>query len=527
MKTDSHETKQQVNQILGCLIVVMLAVLGGCSSFEFDANRSQDKLEKSNKQSLLDKLVAGSKDDLPIDSARKKIRWDGQGVVLGDVDSSVFTTESFRETTSLLVQENRFTSITNLINKYPDIALAVLQEADPVNQDAEILQMIARHFDQQWCASGSDAKLHWQTYLVDLASSGRKKGSLLELKSEFWRHLKNNEPVKALSLKLVNSLPKQTDIVLSSEFYRLEAIALMMNGQMSEAIQRLRHSIDLIDEVSPYQSNRQQLLLGEFYRHSGELDRWKASWSEAVIQQSALVQTKALHDPKFWNRASFLRPAGQPWPAKSIENLQQNVTGQGIVLPPQLTNDSIVWLATGLQHNFRSEGQSAVLAFKKSEAASNDAELNKQLQLFQARAMVLSGQPGVASAILIRIISENPGEVIGDRAQAILGAMKLQNGAIGQGINLLKAAMGTVDQWPQSERLRAQADYGLALLVSGNETEGLSVLSDVQREFEAIGEFDQAHQCLWNKAKYFEKTDQKQRYQTACLELTDIEKRIQ
>lgn len=73
--------------------------------------------------------------------------------------------------------------------------------------------------------------------------------------------------------------------------------------------------------------------------------------------------------------------------------------------------------------------------------------------------MIDGGQPGPASAILIGLGSgEN---VLADRARAILASLKLQNGSLAQGMNLLQVAIETSNQWPTSERLRAQADMGL------------------------------------------------------------------
>ena len=511
---------------------LLSVLLLGCSAFNFDgegeglSKRSKD----DEKKSLLD-LIGQSKSEAKSQiKANNRIRWDGQGVVLGEIDGSAFSSETFLHAVSDLVENRRTSTIRNLVRKYPDVALTVLQEANPLLHDSNALQAIAREFDSLWCNSNStnsNGNRHWQTYLVDLTGSARKKGSLLDLKNRFWSHLKRNEQQEALDLKLVNSLPRETDIALSGEFYRLEAIALMMNNQFEEAIQRLRQSNSLIEKVSPYQSARLQLLLGEFYRHSGQLDLWKKSWAESVTIQANLLAREKLLDPSYWNRAAFLRPAGFDWPDESINNLKRHIGSLGIEHGETTKAESIVWLATGLQNNSRNEGQNAVLAFKKSEAACSDNSQISQLRLFQARAMMLAGQPGAASAILIRLISENQSNVLANRAQAILGAMKLQNGAIGQGVNLLKNSMDNIDAWPQSERLRAQADYGLAMLVSGHEDEGLKVLDQVQSEFEATGQIDQAAQCLWNKAKYFEKTEQKQRFANASAELSDIEKRFQ
>lgn len=513
---------------LGIIAISYCALMTGCSAFDFDGDEENllDKIDKQSKKNpLLKKLLPKRNADQPLETqVQEKIRWDGDGIVLGEIETAAFSASEFLDTISELIKEQRHSTIRNLVKKYPDVAMTVLQEADPNQQNTDELQVIAREFDQIWCQGNRGVA--WQTYLLDLTNSGRKQNSLLESKNSFWRYLKENEPKKALALNLVNRLPKQTDVVLSSEFYRLEAIAMMMNDQFDSAIKRLRQSVSLIERTCPYQAARLNLLLGEFYRHNGQIDLWKSAWTEAVTRQSSLAHSHGLKDPSFWSRAAYLRPADSKWPIDAIDNLRESLASNDIFVPENTPDDSIIWLMTGWQHNDRGEGQNAVLAFKKSEAATNDTQLKKQLQLFQARAMVLAGQPGAGSAILIRLISENQGKVLSDRAQAVLGAMKLQNGAIGQGINLIQSSMKSVDSWPQSERLRAQADYGLALLVSGKEPEGLKMLDQVQAEFVSIEDFGQVHQVLWNKATYFEKTDQKGRYTTATAEMKQIENRF-
>ncbi len=520
--------RKAFQRCVGFCIAILFATWLGCSSFEFDNDKDNDLLDKIGKggsgQSLLEKLKNKLQPPKSLEAiVKKKIRWDGAGVVLGEIDSSVFSPSSFVDTISELVEANRLSTVRNLVRSYPDVSISVLQEANPMNQDTKVLQLIARNFDVIWCSENGKTSTAWQSYLVDLSSGSRKSNGLLDLKNKFWKHLRENQPKQALALKLVNRLPRETNVVVSAEFYRLEAIAFMMNEQFDKATERLERSLDLLKDVSPYQVARLSLLLGEFHRHGGELNLWKSSWSLAVNTQADLLRRSNLKDPAFWSRAAYLRPAKSDWPSQAMGELKSYLANYEIEIPSGTGDESIIWMAVGLQHNDRNEGQNAVLAFKKSEAAVNDRQLKDQLQLFQARAMLLAAQPGAASAILIRLISEYEGRPMADRAQAILGAMKLQNGAIGQGINLIESSMNSVDAWPRSERLRAQADYGLALLVSGNESEGLRFLDQVQREFAELGEFEHFHQVLWNKAKYFEKTEQKQRFASARDELAKVE----
>ena len=529
-KTIHWSRRWRLQVILAMTIAV---VITGCASFNLNPNGNKNTFGrlgfgKPSGSKLLDKLTKNNKDDESMSppAPTSKLRWDGGGVILGETDSPVFSTQAFVEGVAELLSNNRPGTVKHLVRKYPDVALKVLQEINPDPQNALTLQTIAANFDEVWCTD--QGQQGWQDYITDL--TGDKEGKLLLIKQQFWEHLKTHQPRKSLDLGLVNSLPRNANVMLAVEFYRLESIALMMNDDFEASIKRLQTSISLVDPACKYQSNQMSLLLGEFYRHSGQLDLWKSTWKSAVESQSELVQSEKLLDPSFWTRAAYLRPAGMDWPEQTTAGLKsyldtfEFVSAREAIL--DATSESIVWLTVGMQHLGRDEGQNAILALKKAEAATTNSDLTDLLRLYQARALVMSAQPGAASTILFRMMSKNEGKLIADRAGAILGAMKLQNGAIGQGTNLLRSAIKTADQWPRDERLRAQADYALALLVKGSESEGTALLSQAQREFEAIGDVDQAHQCLWNLAQYFSKTENRELEKQAVARLADFERAI-
>ncbi len=509
-----------IYKLFTLLLILVLVPSSGCSVFNFGSDEEK-KLDAETSSG--DKTETGSNADSP---TSKKVRFDGAGLVIGEADSLAYTSESFLKTISSLQAEKQFGSIKNLIHKYPDIALKTLQESDPKTQDRLALHALAISFDAKWCNSNV-----WQKYLEDLAVGSGKPPRHLRIRNQFWEHLQNDESDKALKLQLTKSLQRNHGKMIRADFYRLDAIAALMDGRHKRSTDSLEKAISLVSASCPYFTTKLQLLLGEFYRHAGRIDQWRVTWESAVVENSRVVVEQDSLDPTFWTRAAFLRPAGQGWPNESTENLRSFIAGQGVISGNSrqlnLTGpDSVLWLAIGLEHLQRAEGQNAVLAFKKAEAVETDKLTIANLHLFQARAIIAAGQLGPASAILFRIISEYDKQPIADRAKAILGAMKLQNGGVAQGINLLQSAIKTVEGWPRDERMRAQADYGLALLIGGREQEGLQLLSQVGSEFESIGDFDQAQQCLWNQAKYFEKTGQSNRHHSATAELSALEQRM-
>ena len=184
-------------------------------------------------------------------------------------------------------------------------------------------------------------------------------------------------------------------------------------------------------------------------------------------------------------------------------------------------SEAVIWAIVGTQSLKRHESQNAILAFKKSEALVGSNSLKEELQMQQALAMIDGGQPGPGSAILLRLGSKST--LLGDRAKAILATLKLQNGSLAQGMNLLQSAIKTSSQWPMAERLRAQADYGLAFLMRGKEEQGIKLLNSVYSQFVAEKSFDHASQCLENIATYYQKTDQTAKYKSIAARMKRLE----
>ncbi len=445
----------------------------------------------------------------------KKVRWDGGGVILGDASNRAFSNREFREHLGKLLEASQIGLAKHFVKRFPDVSLEVLQEADVADHDPQILQFVAKQFDANWCRQNV-----WSPYIAQLINPPREIQFLEAKRRQFWIYLKKTDARSALELGLVKSLDRSASKMFQVECHRLEAIAYMMNGQHRQAAQSLKYALTITDAASELQSSKLRLLLGEFFRHQKQVDDWKTTWASAVVQHCRLVK-HGLYDPEFWNRAAYLRPAKTKWPEEVVQNATLINRQHHLELKPEAN----VWAMIGFQNLLRGEGQNAILAFKKAEAISQDLGNVANLRLQQARAMILAGQPGPASALLIRLISQNEGKVIGDRSQAILASMKLQNGGIAQGLNLLQNSVKSIEQWPLDESLRARADYGLALLMRGHESEGLRVLGDAHQGFARAADYQQAHQCLWNIAKYHEKKDNRNQYRAAVAKLSEFEKR--
>jgi hypothetical protein len=381
------------------------------------------------------------------------------------------------------------------------------------------LTEIAKLFDEQWGSAGQDS---WLNY-VQAIKSGGPASEFAKSRSQFRKLLENNHPDKALDLKLSRTANEELSLIAHAEALRLEGIAHMMLENDRECRDRFARAIELLEARHPYQASQIGLLMGEAHRHAGALDEWKSSWQSAIEIQSRWLAQRGLHDPSFWKRAAFLRPVSTPWPADVIGRLENSLRDENLEFSSgQTANiEAVVWAIIGIQSLKRHESQNAILALKKSEALVDSKSLKEELQMQQAFAMIDGGQAGPASAILLRLGSK-PG-LLGDRAKAILATLKLQNGSLAQGMNLLQSSIKTSNQWPTSERLRALADYGLAYLMRGREKQGIELLNSVHSEFVKEKSFDHAAQCLANMATYYEKTDQMSRKKEVVARMKRLE----
>ncbi|WP_148618877.1 hypothetical protein [Mariniblastus fucicola] len=503
------------------LATVALGVLSGCSLFEANVKESE--------KTPLQQLVSGKSSETKIAtrtetaiSPEKKTRFDG-GLLLGNTDTVAYQPHELASTLDGMIAADKWNSARNLIGLYPDVVSKILLGQDGASISRQRLRDVAKLFDEKWTRDGSG---EWQA-LVRLSGRTESINDFLTSRSLFLELIGNNEPKDALAMNLSKNLDKTASSVdlVAAEALRLEGIAYLMMEKYSDSIKRFDQAFSLLKPNHPYQASKIGLLLGETQRHAKNHDQWKSTWQASTDIQSRWLHERNLVDPAFWEKAAFLRPVSSEWSERTISRLENSLRNESLDFGSDQSgnNEAVIWATIGIQRLKRHEAQNAILAFKKSEALISDKVLKSELQMQQALAMIDAGQPGPASAILLRLSSTNSASHIGDRAKAILATLKLQNGSLAQGMNLLQSAMPTCQQWPESERLRAQADYGLSYLMLGKESEGISLLDHVYEQFMKRDEYDQASQCLWNIATYYEKTQQPRKLRVAKAKLKQME----
>lgn len=441
-----------------------------------------------------------------------KVRLDGS-LSLGDTDHLAYEPEQLAVALAELYSAGQLASAQTLVRDYPDVVAKIMLQPNTQRLTRKQQSELCDQYAKLWTSDTSGIQ-----QLKNSLASGTTV-SVLQQHKTFLTQLENNRPEEALRLRIGRQLSEPS--LLHAESLRLEGMAKLMLEDHAGAAAKFSQAVEILDSKQPVEANRIRLLLGESWRRAGDENAWKEAWTQAVMSHSALLVNRQLADPQFWKQAAFLRPVSAPWPEKVTDRLYEFNRKYGLDHEERQRSEASVWMTIGLNSLRRHESQNAILSFKKAEALVSDRFLKKELQLKQALAMIDGGQPGPASAILFRISSETG--TIADRAKAILATMKLQNGSLAQGMGLLQAAIQSSNQWPADERLRAQADYGLAYLMRGKEQQGVALLEQIYREFLSRGDYPQAIQCLSNIATYFEKTDKPGEHRAVVARLKKLE----
>lgn len=433
----------------------------------------------------------------------------GDGFALGDVDQPACTPAQFLQRAAELLRAGQVVSADRYVERYPDIALAVLREPAGVPAPPEILARVAQRHDQQCSRVAPNAG--WTALLADRAARPEVYTPYDEKRRQFMSCLQNGNARECLAMGVLEAPAGAPGTMLSIDALRLAGIAQVLDGQARSAAATLEKAVGLALRDHPYQAVSLLLLLSDAQRRSEDSARAELSWNQAALLAGELLDGRPpVVDPILWERVAYLRPVNCAWPPEVRRRLAEVNTAFAIVPDPRQAvspggvsalEEAPLWIAIGHWRLARDEAQAALVALKRAESSTVDNYIGQRLQLAQARSLAHLGQPGPATAIAIRLAGENDPR-ISRPAIAMAGALKLQQGGVQQGFNLLRHGVEEEPacQWP--ERAEAEADLGLAYLLMGDETNGLRWLHTAQQGFEAAGQHEQLVQCLENEAAY-------------------------
>jgi tetratricopeptide (TPR) repeat protein len=445
--------------------------------------------------------------------ASQRVKVGGGGLLSSNVQQALVTPEEFLARADDLLGKGRGASARRWIERYPDVALEVLRSASSSQARSRTMQVIARVFDEQCCRAPEDAG--WPALLRQRAGHPERFTAYDQVRARLLG-ASANQPIEAEEVK-IPVVGKAAEIHLGIEGGLLAGKALLRANRPADAVAPLKWAWNAGRSGHPYEAIGVSQTLGEALLRAGQKEEAVAVWKEAVeMAATLLAPPHPVADPVLWEQIAASRPVTVRWPALVARQLDGGSEGSQpapkkaevdtVVYAssvPGVTwaDEDVVWAAIGRWRLGRGEPQAALLAFKRAEAATPDDPGKERLRLFQAKALVQTGQSAAAIEILARLAAA-PLPAISRPALATLGVVKFRDGQVEQSLSLLCKAIEDDPNRTWPGRSQAEADLGLAYLANGDEARGVQWLHTAQRHFEAEKERGLLLLCLDNEAAY-------------------------
>ena len=296
------------------------------------------------------------------------------------------------------------------------------------------------------------------------------------------------------------------------EYALREAAQLGKEDQWAQALDLLDRNQSTI-AAYPYHAIQARLLQAEAHRHLGQKDAAAHAWQTAAHGAATLAARCCI--PNLLERVAGQRPVSAPWPVEVARTL-------AAVHPQPLMADVpvevLVWSSIGQGRIRASEGAEALSAFRRAASHNRSETWADFLSLQQAKALLMMEQSPTATSMLTVLVGKESSPFRAS-ALALLGAGKLHDGHTQQAVALLREAVGPSHSdlfW----RAEAEANLGLALLVSGDDANGLRYLHSAQDRFHARGDLSSLVESLENELRYHESTGRSARAE-------DVRRRLQ
>ncbi len=391
------------------------------------------------------------------------------------------------------------------------MALAVLRDPKSVNTSLDTLAAIADAHDRQ-CRRGEGPG--WSDVIRDRAAQPARYADFDDKRRQFMIHVQYGHVKEAQRLGLAppSRVPGSE---LAIDVSNLNGIALVLDNRPREATVAFQEALRAAGDGRPYEAVNLMLLLSDAQRRAGDSGAAERTWLAAADLAAELAMSPTpLVDPILLERAAYLRPVNSSWPRLAQQRLSDLSGRLGVAFPvpvlqistaprANLSDEAPLWTVIGHARLARGESQAALVAMKRAESMTGNPLAAGRLQLAETRALLRLGQSSAASGMLIGLAGQSDPQ-IARPALALLGALKLSQGAVQQGFNLLHSAVeeDSALAWPG--RAQAEADLGLAYLMMGDEVVGLRWLHGAQQTFESAGQREELAQSLENEAAYLE-----------------------
>lgn len=492
-----------------CALTIAGFCLTGCSKL----------IDWSKRPKEVDQPTAASAPPGPL-----QVRVDSFGKPLSEGQEATVTGAAFLEQVDRLLAQERRGSLRAYIERFPDVALETLRSTKSADAARPAVRFVAETYDRQVLTTPGDG---WTATLDRRAKAPRQYAALETARADLLERIRLGRGHEAANTKLVEHAEELRDPQLLVDAAHLQSIALMLDERPAEAaaiVDRALHTVAAYDAV---QAAQLQLVASDLLRRTGDGAGADRRWQLAVdLAAQQLQRSRAVFDPSFWERASYLRPVNQPWSAAvaSLHLARLGVAGPGeSTLWPAAESEAAVWGAIGAARAERGETQSALLALKRAESGTGRESLQERLRLLQAITLFRMDQATAATAILVAQ-SSKPNPSVARPALATLGAQKLQAGDAIAGYRLLNKAFEQPEliDWP--ERGQAEADLGLVYLMRGEQATGLRHCHAAQTRFQADHDVESLAKSLANEVKFYEHVGNKAEAARVRARLGEVER---
>lgn len=448
-------------------------------------------------------LQTANKKEIPTDPPKVAgqfgVKVGGMGTTLSDGQVASTKWEDILPPVKQMLRERRLASVGRFIETRPDMAIEALRSHVGDGGDSETYAAIAWHYDR---TLGLPRESGWSSLY-----SGKVGGDALRAYGTARARILGSAKAGGKEKTSIIELAKATrhpQVFFDAHY--LQGVEHLIENRPDQAVKIWNDALRIRPAIDSYQVAQLKLLISDAQRRTGDHETADATWEEAVQRAAELaVANPPVVDPIFWDRASYLRPVSKSWPqpcaAALVSHSPIPVNSTDLVGDDRRA-EAVVWGAIGQALLNRGESQSALIALKRAEAASDWESARAWLRRGQAQALAALDQTPAASAILV-VLSSSKDAVLGRAAAADLGALKLRQGDSATGTRLLSKALEseTLLDWPRRDR--SEADLGLAYLIRGEEAKGLEWLHSAQNRFRRSGDAIALHQALWNEQAYY------------------------
>ena len=425
----------------------------------------------------------------------KKIRLDGKEASLETAPAIRLAEGEFWSRLHSLLSDQKNLSATILVRRYPEVAESHMWQRWASPHDTSVTRFVA-----ELLSRGDTGLATWQNMLVAARADPLAATRYQKARQQFTRSLESS----TLTEKQVNALSSAAEGVscpmVRIDMLRLLSTNAMAQGQGAWAESMLLQAIELAQQ---HQAQTQLadlwLMLATQLKQSGDERRAEEAWSNGVdVQTQAEDSSEQFLNAPFWLRADRAKPTDATWPKSARDTLAPFAVSVGCSFAADSPTELIIWTAVGHVYLEASQPQLALLHFKRAENSANGENI-WWLRIAQSHCLAAMGQVHAAATLLGGpLASTNP--TIVAAANAALGSMRLRGGAFQLGAQLLGRALAdATQQWPG--RVKAEADFALAHLITGETAEGLRLLHAAQRRFEIQGDHGALLQSLENELK--------------------------